>query len=627
MKITHYLIKHAPVPSRKVVSHSVWMLMLAGWLVLSGCTTQSGTENQRDSQAAEAASEQPLESLPPRVADNIGLDPTETDPEIIEHILAGEFLGGQGDLAGAAEEYARAADISEDVQVADRATRIALQAQSWDVVIRTAGRWLALSADDNEALQALAIAQLQLQEQEQATATLARLITVSEPRSRGWQQAGSVLANTDNRDTADAILQALVARDDLGDSADGLYGQSVLAWRLGDLERAKELALQAASGSRRLDIMEWAAQLAFATDDIDAAIATYRRALEVAPGDRDLSLALAEVQKQAGLMDDALATLETLGNTTEALYTRAAYQLEAGNRAAAEDLYQLLAQLTVIPIGEGVLNRDVDPSIADTIGKPANPAVVHAYYTGQLAEQLEYNEQALEWYLQADGGEYALPSTLRAASLLAELDRVEEAQSLLQPLQNADDEDTVVNAFITESNLLQQAGMADQAVQRLTVGLGRLSSNTDLLYARSLAAAANKDVDLAEQDLRRIIREDPDNAAALNALGYTLTDLTDRHSEALSLIQKALALNPTDAATLDSMGWVKYRLGDLAEAEDFLRQAFALDNNPEIGAHLGEVLWQRGEHQEAREIWQQAASQDPEHTVLVMTLQRLDVVL
>ncbi len=630
MKISNYPIIYAfdlsPGRFRRLA------VLIALLLGLSGCAHNQQTADTADSGSAaisdtQAETELLLQQIPPQVAENIGLQEPQTDPEVIEHVLAGEFLGGQGDLAGAAEEYAQAAAISDDVQIADRATRIALQAQAWEAVVSSAQRWISLSDGHHEALQALAIAQLELNQPDQVIETLSQLIVSSEPRSRGWQQAGSVLANTEDTELANELLLRLVNRDDLGDSADGFYGQSVMAWRLGDIERAKALALQAAENTRRLDILEWAAQIAFAADDAESSVAAYRRALEIAPRDRDLTLALAEVQQRDGQTQAALESLRTLGNSTEALYTRAAYQLEDGNRDAAEGLYRQLSELTVIPVGQEAAGRNYDPSIAHSIEMPASPLVVHAFYTGQLAEQLDYNQQALEWYLQADGGEYATPATLRAASLLAELDRIEDAQELLQPLQNSDDEDTVVNAFISESGLLQNAGLPDQAVQRLTVALGRLSSNMDLLYARSLAAAANKDVDLAEQDLRRVIRENPNNAAALNALGYTLTDLTDRHDEALSLIQKALELNPTDAATLDSMGWVKYRLGELNEAEDFLRQAFALDDNPEIGAHLGEVLWQLGSRDEAREIWQQAATQDPQHIVLVTTLQRLDVIL
>lgn len=622
MNITDYPINRVFIPS-------IWRAFLIASLLLG---TIACAVNDRHSSPSGSDDKAPiasdaiesLETLPPGVAERIGLELEKTDPEVINHVLAGEFLGGEGDVEGAAEEYTLAAELSDDVNIAERATRISLQAQAWESVKTSAQRWLVLGDDKREPLQALAIAQIQLNEPGEVEQSLRQLILSSEPRSRGWQQVGTVLANANNEVLANDILQALIDSDDLGDSADSLYGQSVLAWRLGDIDRAKSLALQSAEQTERLDILEWAAQIAFAADDSQSSIGIYQRALEIAPRDRELSLAMAEILKRDGQHDAALEVLAGLGDNTEALYTRAAYHLDVGDRKAAEELYTELTELTIIQVGKDSV-RDIFDGRA--IEPKASPTVIHAFYTGQLAEQLDYSEQALHWYQKVDAGEYVMPAILRSARLLADLDRLPEAQALLQPLQNDNDEDTIINAFITESGLLQDAGHADQAVQRLTVALGRLSTNTDLLYARSLAAAANKDVDLAEQDLRRIIREDPSNAAALNALGYTLTDLTDRHDEALSLVQKALELNPTDAATLDSMGWINYRLGNLDVAEDYLRQAFELDENAEIGAHLGEVLWQQGAQQEARDIWQLAAQINASHFVLTETLQRFEVVL
>ena len=148
-------------------------------------------------------------------------------------------------------------------------------------------------------------------------------------------------------------------------------------------------------------------------------------------------------------------------------------------------------------------------------------------------------------------------------------------------------------------------------------------ASIDLLYARALNAAAARNVDLAEQDLRRIIQMDGDNAMALNALGYTLTDLTDRHQEAYRLIQRALEIDPDDPATLDSMGWVLYRLGRPDEAVGYLRDALAGDRNGEILAHLIEVLHALGRENEARELARQGAEEFPDDPILQATIDRL----
>ena len=132
---------------------------------------------------------------------------------------------------------------------------------------------------------------------------------------------------------------------------------------------------------------------------------------------------------------------------------------------------------------------------------------------------------------------------------------------------------------------------------------------------------------MAEEDLRLVIAAQPENAAALNALGYTLADQTERYEEAEELIRKAYMLQPDEASIIDSMGWIAYRRGRLQESADYLRKAWSLDNNPEIAAHLGEVLWALGDSDEAKAIWREGLAVDDQNPVLIETLDRFGVEL
>ncbi len=142
------------------------------------------------------------------------------------------------------------------------------------------------------------------------------------------------------------------------------------------------------------------------------------------------------------------------------------------------------------------------------------------------------------------------------------------------------------------------------------------------LLILALLAAGLGQVELAENDLRRIIADQPDNAAAINALGYTLADLTDRYDEAEQLIFLAYELQPGDASIIDSMGWISYRRGRLVEAEKYLREAWKLLRNAEIAAHLGEVLWASGQKDEARAFWKLGVEMENDNEILVKTMQR-----
>jgi len=573
--------------------------MTVVWLALTGCAGGPG--------AGGASSPQTPPGPGPAASDRPAGGAVDGDSRIAAgdpqyHVLVGELRGQRDDIEGAARAYIQAARSGGESALARRATRIALAASNWTLLEQAARVWLEIAPGDAEARQYLAVALAYQDRPADAEAVLAAIVRDSEPRSRGWRRLAKLLGEMPDQAAAGQLVGRLVARDDLGDNADAMYGRSVLAWRFGHRDMARQLALDAARGSERLDILEWAAQVAYASGDIDSALSMYRKALEVEPGDRDLTLAHAEVLKRAGRTDDAIARLRELGDVTAGLYTRAAYQLDAGRRQQAE---ALLARLQALP----------DP----------DASAEHAFYTAQLAEMLDRPGQALDWYSKVTSGDYRVQARLREAELTARRGRVEAAQTMLQGLQNDRDRDTVVRAFLAESAILQEAGQAEAAVQRLSAALTRYQTDVDLLYARALAAAAQGDVGLAEQDLRRIIQMNPDNAAALNALGYTLTDLTDRHDEAYQLISKALELNPEDAAILDSMGWVHYRRGNTEQALEFLRKAYERDDNAEIAAHFGEVLWRLGQRARAREVFAAARERDAGHPVLQSTLERLGV--
>ena len=168
-------------------------------------------------------------------------------------------------------------------------------------------------------------------------------------------------------------------------------------------------------------------------------------------------------------------------------------------------------------------------------------------------------------------------------------------------------------------------GNLEAAIQSLTLGISRLQNSTTLRYSRALLHTQQGQLDAAEVDLRAVITQNPEHTDALNTLGYTLADLTDRHTEALELIERALQLRPNDAAIIDSMGWVLFRLGRLERAQISLEQALSLSNNAEIAAHLGEVLWAMGQQEQALAIMEGARRVNPNHPVLIDTLQRLGI--
>ena len=222
--------------------------------------------------------------------------------------------------------------------------------------------------------------------------------------------------------------------------------------------------------------------------------------------------------------------------------------------------------------------------------------------------------------------EYRGEAELRIAVQLEALDRLDDAEDRLREMQASEAEDgqAVRDSYLLQAELLRKHQRAQDAVDTYSRGLLIFEDDPQLLYARALTYESLDQVDKAEADLKRLVELDPEDANALNALGYTLADRTQRFEEALGYIRRALEIEPEAAAMVDSLGWVMYRMGNAKEALVQLRKAFELQPDPEVAAHLGEVLWQSGQREQARAIWQRGLELDPDNVVLKDTMQRLD---
>ncbi len=545
------------------------------------------------------------ETVPPAVPERYRVP---VDPEAVYHVLAGERLGAAQDLPGAAAEYTQAALKSRDPEIAERASRIAYAAHAWPEMNISTGRWLEFEPERRDALQFRALAQIQTGQIAGALGTLNRLIAGHERQAEGWALIGALLDAIDNADLRQEVAGQLreLHRNDAQPGS--LYGQSILAFRLGDNAAARDLAERAARAADDLEILQWAAQLAHRAGDDAAALDHYRQALALDPEARNVILAAAELLRRQGNSDEARQLLLRLPGDSTAWYTMALYALAAGDRETAKRDYRQLRRL----------EKESD-------GLPEPFRFEHYFYCGRLAEQLDLLADAGDCYRRVQAGAQTIAARLRLAIVTAKQGDLEAALADLHGAQQSGDDELAIGAYLTEAELLGDAGRRGAALGRLSAALAALGGDHQLLYARALIADAEGDLALAEQDLRRIIQEDPENAAALNALGYTLTNRTNRHQEALKLIERALDLNPGDPATLDSLGWVHYRLGDLTLAEHYLTRAFAGERNAEIAAHLGEVLWQSNRRDEARRYFETAGALDADHPVLRETLERLGV--
>ena len=242
-------------------------------------------------------------------------------------------------------------------------------------------------------------------------------------------------------------------------------------------------------------------------------------------------------------------------------------------------------------------------------------------YLGQISEDAKRADDAIGWYRAVEPGSQFVGAQGRIARVLVGRGKLAEARQHLQRIAREAPADRV-QYVLMEAQLLRDANRNDEAFEVLDSALRADPENTDLLYESALTAERIGRVDVMEGRLRKLIALKPDHAHAYNALGYSLADRNQRLDEAEALIRKGLALTPDDPFIIDSLGWTLFRRGNTGGALEQLQKAYGLRPDPEIAAHLGEVLWTLGRRDEAARIWRDAAKANPDSSVLVDVIKK-----
>jgi tetratricopeptide (TPR) repeat protein len=559
-------------------------------------TTACSSVQESPSQSAADVAPEPVESVVTQTPES---ELIPTDPDVMYHVFSAEVLGAEGDFSGAASEYLEAALVSEDPEIAERAARIAVSAGEWQMVALASDRWAMLDSSSLDARELAAGSRLREGDYVGAEYQLARILELTDiDQDHGWRIVMALLAPVNDQVRANKVLDNLLEEFDAESNVGALFARSQLAARNGDLEKATDFVDRAiVLEPEKADLYAWSGRLAVNQGNQDLALKRYRQAWQLGPDDQVIAMAYAELLKRNNDLTTAQSVLAQLPDKPEMRFAQIVFALDAGDRQGAELLYQGFSGAQY-------------PDDSET-----------AFNAAQSAELLDHPREAISWYKQVTG-ERSLRAVMRQSFLLAGLGEIEEARNLLVQLRIQTDSGVRSQSYQVEAQILQDAGQRDEAFEVLNVALKALPDEIPLRYTRALLAVGLGQLELAESDLRQIILADPDNAAAINALGYTLADLTDRYDEAEQLILQAYELQPEDASIIDSMGWISYRRGRLKEAEGYLREAWKMMRNAEIAAHLGEVLWAQGQKDEARSLWELGTQMESNNEILIETMQR-----
>ncbi len=559
---------------------------------LFACTMPGGTQTRASETEIVETPEEVVESVPARQVEPL-------TQQLLYDILLGEISGQRGRFDVSVPHYLQAAMDSYDPRVAERAVTMATFAKQFNVAAQAAQRWIALDPENLEARKVLTALALRTGETDEVVMQLEYLISASADLEAGFSLATAILSRHADKKASLQAMERLAAR--YPESPEALLGVSRLAILNEEFTRALqavEQALEKRPGTPGAEILR--AQILIQQDRKTEALQALAQAVERDPKNAELLFAYSHLLLDADDQEGARQQLRTVIGldpaNANALYSLALLELEAKETRAAERHLKQLLEL-------GEKQQSV------------------YYYLGYAAQEQGNDASAIEWYRKVEEGEYWTQSRLRIGKLMAGQGRLEEMRAEMRVLRR-NNPDNAVAIYLVEGQVLSDLALHDDAYALYEQALVNNPDNEDLLYSRALVAEKINRIDLAEEDMRRILATDPDNVRTLNALGYTLADRTDRYAEALQYIQKAFAQNPDDPAIIDSMGWVHFRLGKLDEAKNYLQQAWDMTGDGEIGAHLGEVLWMQGEHDEARRIWEEARKNAPDNPVLRKVLDR-----
>ena len=221
-----------------------------------------------------------------------------------------------------------------------------------------------------------------------------------------------------------------------------------------------------------------------------------------------------------------------------------------------------------------------------------------------------------------NGSEFKIDAVIRATHLIAKRGDLRHARELYTE-SRISHPDRAEDLYISETQMLQDQVTDNQLILDLySTALSAYPDSDGLLYNRGLFYADIENFEAMETDLQRLILRNQNHAQALNALGYTLADLGIRLDEALAYIMRAYKLKPNNPAILDSLGWAYYKRGEFTIALRYLREAFSVSKDDEISAHLGEVLWMSGEHEEAQSIWRSSLELKPDSVHIKSVIER-----
>lgn len=537
---------------------------------------------------------------------------------VMFRILASEFSAQRGVFLPAGKTMLDLAREVGDVRLAKRSLEFYLAGGNLAGALDASRVWVRLAPDNAEAASTeMALAAAAGQTSGLATA-LRKQIDAAQDKKGAIANALSVLSRMPDRREALVILDQAINESTAKNMLAAHLALADVAQGAGDEKRAVAeakagLAVSPRSEDAAMRVFEYGLGV-----DADQAVRDARNFISAHPGARRVRLLLTGYLADKQQFDAALAELASMLKRSPEDFDLMYMQAQVLYRAKRLDQAQAMLEQFV-----SVQTQRMNANPAGATDAAA--ALAEAYsLLARIAQDQGRLDDAFKYLSQIEDPAARHPARIRQAFIRVKQNRFDDALAIIDSAGPETDEEYQANV-LSAAQVLRDSNRIDEAIRRLRVADNKQPDSVEIKYELAMLYERQNKIKDAERLLREIIALDPGHAHAHNALGYSLADRNQRLPEALKLIQRAHEILPKDPFIMDSLGWVKFRMGDRKAAIEYLTKAYAIRPEADIGAHLGEVYWVQGDREQALKYFKEASSKDPKNPTLIETLKRLGV--
>jgi tetratricopeptide (TPR) repeat protein len=523
-----------------------------------------------------------------------------TNPDLVFRLLLAEIASQRGELNLASELFLDLAKQTDSALLAERATRLTGFTRNGTIALEASKVWNELNKDSIEAQQALSEILIANNKLSEAKPILQKLLLKEKTRTSGFLYLNTLLSHASDK-KAVLILVTDLAQP-YPKLAEAHFAVAHAAW-IGKDQKVYEKELAAIYQMKP----DWEMPVLFkgqiiAKESPEKALNFYSDFLNKYPKSNDVRLEYAKLLTNGRKFNEAKNEFIKLVSASN---SSAEITLAVGLLSIELEDYDLAEKYFLQSLKK-------NPKDKDQI----------FIYLAKIADKKNQGDAAITWLNKVGDGNHFIESKLIAAEIIAKKESIDKALVFLNTIKS-DSQDEKLSIIQLKTSLLTRSNRHQEAFQLMQNEASNFAQSPEFKFDYALLADKLNKYDLMEKLLREAIKIRPDYAVAYNALGYSFADRNINLEDAKKYIELAFSISPNNHYILDSMGWLYFRLGKLDSALSFIQKAYDVQSDPEIAAHLGEILWAQGKKKEANDLLELSLQSSPDNEVLKEAFKRL----